>query len=59
MAGSLETILPELPLPSDPQVATNPLQRARSALAWSMALNNSIDLAGMKKGREVLKAFIG
>jgi hypothetical protein len=59
LAGTYETSLPSIPFPSNSAVATKPLERAKSALAWEMALNSSVSLQGVNKAREVLKGFIG
>ncbi|CAD6586184.1 MAG: hypothetical protein TREMPRED_004349 [Tremellales sp. Tagirdzhanova-0007] len=59
VAGAYAHVLPKLPLPSDPSVASKPVARAKSTIAWSLAMNRSCTLGAAKSGEEVVARFVG
>ena len=58
LAGAYSHVLPKVPFPSDPSVASKPAERAKSTVAWSQALNQSCSLSAAKFGEEVVARFL-
>ncbi|ORX40186.1 hypothetical protein BD324DRAFT_616696 [Kockovaella imperatae] len=52
LAGSYDTMLPDTPVPSDPQLANNPRERAKATFLWTSALSPGVGLERAKANEE-------